>query len=91
MNPTGAPEPFGDFCEVVKGLFTLISRALPVGVSPSNETERKPEVSGMAEGSSEMERQPKCRAPTQASGAAEGSGEMERQPKCWAWPRGWAR
>ena len=32
MNPTGAPEPFWDFCEVVKGLFTLVLRAHPVGV-----------------------------------------------------------
>ena len=23
MNPTGAPEPFWDFCEVMKGLFIL--------------------------------------------------------------------
>ena len=25
MNPTGAPEPFWDFGEVMKGLFTLVS------------------------------------------------------------------
>ena len=33
MNPTGAPEPFWDFYEVMKGLFILVLRAHPVGLS----------------------------------------------------------
>ena len=32
MNPTGAPEPFWDFCKIVKGLFILVVLEHPVGV-----------------------------------------------------------
>ena len=68
MNPTGAPEPFWDFCEVVKGLFILILREHPVGVrswvtveqdgvptQASGVAERQPKVSDAVDGSGEME------------------------------------
>ena len=74
MNPTGAPEPFWDFYEVMKGLFILVLREHPVGVSSWVTVEQdraSTQASGMAKGSGKME------SLTQVSGTAEGLGEAE--------------